>query len=297
MTDGNHAIPVIFGEVLFDCFPDGNSVLGGAPFNVAWHLQAFGLSPIVISSIGNDELGNKVKSAMLDWNMSSKGLQLDPVHPTGSVDIEFHGGEPHYTIVEHRAYDYIDAALLPSLPESRLLYHGSLALRNQASRKALSVLKQHHSDSVFMDVNLREPWWQKKFVLELADDADWVKLNEDELTRLGTGAGDCQAQAREFLSTHNLKGLVVTLGAKGAIAFTDDGCCAEAAPLRTPKVVDTVGAGDAFTSVLILGITLAWPLEQTMQRAQQFASLMVAQQGATVHDLAFYQSMISDWCL
>ena len=125
--------------------------------------------------------------------------------------------------------------MIPSLPESRLLYHGSLALRNQASREALSVLKQHHSDSVFMDVNLRDPWWQKKFVLELADDADWVKLNEDELTRLGAGAGDCQAQAREFLSTHNLKGLIVTLGAKGAIAFTDDGGCAEIAPVRTPK--------------------------------------------------------------
>ena len=139
--------------------------------------------------------------------------------------------------------------------------------------------------------------WQKKFVLELADDADWVKLNEEELRQLGGGAGDYRAQAHEFLRTHNLQGLVVTLGAKGAIGLTDDGGCAEVAPVRTLDVVDTVGAGDAFTSVLILGITLAWPLEETMQRAQQFASLMVAQQGATVHDLAFYQSMITDWCL
>ena len=297
MMDGKHSAPVIFGEVLFDCFPDGNSVLGGAPFNVAWHLQAFGLSPIVISSIGDDELGKKVESAMLDWSMSRMGLQLDPVHPTGSVDIEFHHGEPHYTIVEHRAYDYIDAGLIPSLPESRLLYHGSLALRNQASREALSVLKQYRNDSVFMDVNLRDPWWQKEYLLELADDADWVKLNEDELTRLGNGAGDCLEQAREFLRTHHLKGLVVTLGEKGAIGLTGDGGLAEIAPVRTLDVVDTVGAGDAFTSVLILGITLAWPLEQTMQRAQQFASMMVAQQGATVHDQAFYQAMIADWCL
>lgn len=297
MTDDTDAVAVIFGEVLFDCFPDGNSVLGGAPFNVAWHLQAFGLSPIVISSIGDDELGKKVKSAMLDWNMSTTGLQLDPLHPTGSVDIEFNNGEPQYTIVEHRAYDYIDAQLLPSLPQIRLLYHGSLALRNQASRQALSKLKQHHSDTVFMDVNLRDPWWQKKFVLELADDADWVKLNEDELTQLGSGAGDYEAQARDFLKAHNLKGLVVTLGASGAIAITDDGGHAEVAPAQTLDVVDTVGAGDAFTSVLILGITHQWPLEQTMQRAQQFASLMVAQQGATVHDQGFYQTMIADWCL
>lgn len=297
MSDDDHAVPVIFGEVLFDCFPDGNSVLGGAPFNVAWHLQAFGMSPVMISSIGDDELGKKVRSAMHDWNMNASGLQLDPVHPTGSVDIVFNNGEPQYTIVEHRAYDYINANLLPSLPHNRLLYHGSLALRNLQSREALSSLKQQHDDTVFMDVNLRDPWWQKAFVLELVDEAGWVKLNEDELKLLGCGAGDYAEQARDFLAEHNLTGLVVTLGASGAIALTDDGDYVEVAPQQTLEVVDTVGAGDAFTSVLILGITLAWPLEQTMQRAQQFASLMVAQQGATVHDPGFYHDMIKDWCL
>jgi len=297
MNDASYGVPVIFGEVLFDCFSDGNSVLGGAPFNVAWHLQAFGLSPVVITSIGDDDLGTKVKSAMMDWNMNTAGLQLDALHPTGSVDIEFIDGEPHYTIVEHRAYDYIDAGLLPSLADNSLLYHGSLALRNQTSREALSTLKYQHSNTVFMDVNLRDPWWQKDRVLELADDADWVKLNEDELLQLGCGTGDHQAQARAFLNTHSLKGLVVTLGAKGAIALTDNGGYAEVAPSQTLEVVDTVGAGDAFTSVLILGITFAWPLEQTMQRAQSFASLMVAQQGATVHDQDFYRTMIADWSL
>ena len=39
----NPARAIIFGEVLFDTFPDGTAVLGGAPFNVAWHLQGFGL--------------------------------------------------------------------------------------------------------------------------------------------------------------------------------------------------------------------------------------------------------------
>ena len=297
MTNKDHAVPVIFGEVLFDCFPDGNSVLGGAPFNVAWHLQAFGMSPLVVSSIGDDELGQNVKSAMLDWGMGVSGLQLDPLHPTGSVAIEFNNGEPQYTIVEHRAYDYIDAELLPPLPRNRLLYHGTLALRNQASRDALSSLKQHHSDTVFMDVNLRDPWWEKTFVLDLADDADWVKLNEDELAQLGNGTGDIESQAREFLGTHHLKGLVVTLGAKGAVALTDDGAHAEVAPSQALKVVDTVGAGDAFTSVLILGITFQWPLQQTIQRAQQFASLMVGRQGATVHDQGFYRAMIADWRL
>lgn len=50
----------IFGEVLFDHFPDGSRVLGGAPFNVAWHTQAFGLAPCFISRIGNDPAGYEI---------------------------------------------------------------------------------------------------------------------------------------------------------------------------------------------------------------------------------------------
>ena len=46
----NHTRPVVFGEVLFDCFPDGSRVLGGAPFNVAWHCQAFWLATFVYIS-------------------------------------------------------------------------------------------------------------------------------------------------------------------------------------------------------------------------------------------------------
>ncbi len=302
MNDNNFSAPVIFGEVLFDCFPDGNSVLGGAPFNVAWHLQAFALSPLMISAIGDDALGKKVKSAMLDWNMNTTGLQLDPQHPTGSVDIRFDDGEPQYTIVEHRAYDYINADSLPPLPENSLFYHGSLALRNQTSREALSKLKaQHTGGSIFMDVNLRDPWWHKEFVLSLLDDADWVKLNEDELTKLGCGTGDIaghiEAQSRKFIETHKLRGLIVTLGAKGAIALTKNGDYVQVKPSQTLAVVDTVGAGDAFTSVLILGLSHQWPLDTTMQRAQDFASLMVAQQGATVHEKNFYQAKINDWHL
>ena len=297
MNENNYAVPVIFGEVLFDCFPDGNSVLGGAPFNVAWHLRAFGLSPLLISSIGDDVLGKKVLAAMRDWNMKTMGLQLDPKHPTGSVVVEFDKGEPHYTIVEHRAYDHIDAALLPPLAENSLLYHGTLALRNQTSRQALLKLKAQHSGSIFMDVNLRDPWWQKEFVLNLADEADWVKLNEDELSQLGSGTGDIESQARQFIDRHKLKGLVITLGEKGAIALTENDSLAKVEPSQTLEVVDTVGAGDAFTSVLILGLLYEWPLQQIMSRAQDFASLMLGQQGATVHQHDFYQGKITDWCL
>jgi fructokinase len=109
--------------------------------------------------------------------------------------------------------------------------------------------------------------------------------------------GDIDAQAGAFIELHRLDGLVVTLGNKGAIALTEDGDRARVLPSQTLEVVDTVGAGDAFTSVLITGLSLDWPLDQILQRAQDFASMLVERQGATVHDRNFYQTMTTDWGL
>ena len=73
---------VVFGEVLFDRFPDGSEVLGGAPFNVAWNLQAFDARPLLVSRVGNDRLGRRILAAMKDWGMDLGGMQVDEHRPT-----------------------------------------------------------------------------------------------------------------------------------------------------------------------------------------------------------------------
>lgn len=287
----------VFGEVLFDHFPDGSVVLGGAPFNVAWHLQAFKQNPRFISSIGRDKTGVAVERAMQDWQMDLSGLQRDAEHPTGVVQVKIEQGEPDYLIVPEQAYDFILAEQLPRDTGSGLLYHGTLALRNAVSRQALTTLKQLHRGDVFMDVNLRDPWWDKADVLALADEADWIKLNHHELQLLQPEPSDLQNAMQQFLQVHQLKGLVVTRGEEGAIAIDASGMQASAAPEQALQVVDTVGAGDAFASVLMLGIHLGWPLQLTLVRAQSFASGMVGQRGATVQEHSFYSAFIHDWGL
>jgi fructokinase len=115
----------IFGEVLFDCFPDGEKKLGGAPFNVAWHLQAFGDNPLFISSVGEDESGVKIRHAMQKWQLSADGLQTDKSHQTGEVKVSLQGGEPSYDIMIERAYDFIQTSQLPNLRNDAVVYHGS----------------------------------------------------------------------------------------------------------------------------------------------------------------------------
>lgn len=280
--------PVIFGEVLFDCFPDGESRLGGAPFNVAWHLQALGDAPLLISRVGSDAHGDQILASMQRWGMDVAGLQRDHTHPSGRVEVSLEAGEPHYRIQPDCAYDFISVEGLPSLTGATLLYHGSLGLRSASAADALDRLAAKPGVSVFVDVNLRDPWWQREAVLAGLSRAHWAKLNVAELSLLAPPAEGDDARARALLVECGLSLLVVTHGAAGAVAYRADGECLRVAPPPEVTVVDTVGAGDAFSAVLIHGLIHAWPLRQTLERAQWLASAVVGVRGALPDSIEFY---------
>ena len=225
--------------------------------------------------------------------MDTAGLQTDPAHPTGRVSVSLQGSEPAYDIVAPVAYDRIQPP-----HEQRagcgILYHGSLALRDPVSRAALDTLLGSAPHTVFVDVNLRPPWWHRDEVLKWIDRAHWVKLNTGELELL-SAPGSRNPDPAGFLHEHSLQGLILTHGGDGAELFTAQGEHHRVAPEAANEVVDTVGAGDAFASVMLLGLARAWPLALTLQRAQSFASALVGQRGATVPNHAYYQSFVDDW--
>jgi fructokinase len=289
--------PLIFGEVLFDCFPDGREKLGGAPFNVAWNLQAFGMSPLLISRVGNDDLGRRIKEKMKSWDMNSSCLQVDPSSPTGTVRIDLTNGEPRFTILPDQAYDYIEPLNINQEHERPFLYHGTLALRNDGSRNTLRHFKHKYQCPVFLDVNLRTPWWDTDDVITLIEDATWLKLNEAELDLLFPGKVNMEQRCRQLLERFQLEAVFITLGEKGGLALNRDKILSVTTPQENIVIMDTVGAGDAFSSVLLLGLMHGWSLPTTMQRSQEFASAVVGQRGAVTHDKNFYKTFNDRWNL
>lgn len=285
--------PYIFGEVLFDHFPDGRRVLGGAPFNVAWHLQAFGEAPVFISRVGADTDGRAILDAMSDWGMNLAGMQTDTRLPTGRVQVDIKDDEPTYNIVHPAAWDAVEAP--PAVSDMPLLYHGSLALRDKVSRRACQQLRHASPSLVFIDVNLRSPWWRREQVLEDIRGADWVKLNRPELDLLAPGSQHVRSRVEAMFEKYDLRGLLLTDGSRGAELFTDTGEHETTRPGQDIVIKDTVGAGDAMTSVMLLGILRGWPLGQCLQQAQDFASAVVGQRGATVQDMSFYKTFMDRW--
>ena len=300
MTVLETTTPVIVGEVLFDCFPDGTSVLGGAPFNVAWHLQGFGLSPLMISSVGDDEHGRMVVDTMRDWGMNTHGIQKDSAHPTGRGTVSLVDGQPSYDIEPDQAYDNINPEQVLALLDSKdfsMLYHGSLLTRTSESRSMLDRVLDTTVLPSFVDINLRPPWWTKEDAHKSLSQATWVKLNEDELLTLMEVDSDSTvglfSYAREFLDSYDLEMLIVTQGEHGAFCITK-GDMISGAPVEA-EVVDTVGAGDSFTAVMILGLTYGWSLSTTLERALEFAARICEQRGATAMDQALYDSYLKKW--
>jgi fructokinase len=292
----NNAI-TIYGEVLFDHFANGSSVLGGAPFNVAWHLQAFNQSPQLISRVGADIQGKQIRKAMQLWGMNLNFLQNDPTLPTGMVQVTLNHGEPDYTILDNQAYDHIHLQDLKKINCTGFLYHGTLAARSETSRLTLQSLKQHFQGRIFFDVNLRKPWWNKNEVIQLIDEANWIKLNIDELQALQFETTEPKSCMEIFVAQHNLEGMILTCGKEGAFALKKNGQFFSVSPSEITEVIDTVGAGDAFCSVILLGLNLGWDLEETMARAQRFATAVTKHQGATVADKNFYLPYIKNWSL
>ena len=286
---------VIFGEVLLDCFPDGRRVLGGAPFNVAWGLAGFGQNPLLISAVGNDADGRLIQKNMEAWKMDTSGLQIDELHPTGEVQVTIQNDEASYEICENRAWDFISAE---GLQAREFLYHGLLALRNPVSRQALETIVKNSSATRFFDVNLRPPYDDAALIQKWLQNADWVKLNLDELRTL-TGQPDlplldCETTLAEFRSRYEIKNILLTAGSEGALISGQYGKATFTPAPNPPIMTDTVGAGDSFSAVTIDGILKNLPPEAILKKASHFASKVCGLRGATSNDPNFYTTSHHD---
>lgn len=294
--------PVVFGEVLFDLFPGGHRVLGGAPFNVAWHLSGFGFNPLFLSRIGMDSDGDLILEKMSCWGMDVSGVQRDPLHPTGRVEVSIRNGEPSFAIPPDQAYDFVEFYAIRQLLENTdasVLYNGTLALRHTTSEQALIRIQDLLQTAVFVDFNLRAPWWTNEIVERQLKRARWAKMNETELHLISEeriSGKDSIERACQLRERYGLDVLIVTMGANGARIHLPDHQSYSRKPERI-EIEDTVGAGDAFSAVFLAGQMHGWSPEVSLQRAVEFASAVCGIQGAIPESRAFYSRFKERWFL
>lgn len=294
----------IFGEVLADVFPD-QTVLGGAPFNVARHLQAFGWRPVLITRTGQDALRTLLLQEMHRLKMDVSGLQIDGIYPTGQVKVTLTPDGHQFDILQNQAYDHIHAGITHMVTMSlkpEMAYFGTLAQRSMPSRLALDKFLADGKCPRFLDVNLRAPFYNKHTIRRSLLRSDIVKLNEEELLIVAKyfkmDAPSMHEKAKQLLAAFDIKQVIVTAGAKGAWMVNAKECI-KTNDIKTSQalLVDTVGAGDAFSAVCMLGHRLNWDCLTMLNRANQFASAICGIRGGAPADIDFYAPFIREWKL
>ena len=131
-----------FGEILWDFLPDG-LFPGGAPFNVAYHLQQHGLAARLVSAVGRDVLGDELCRRLRNWGVSDDTILRVTDRPTGYVRATVSpSGDAAYDIVPNVAWDRIQLTETARVqaPGARAVVFGSLAQRSEHNRATLQEL-------------------------------------------------------------------------------------------------------------------------------------------------------------
>lgn len=273
------------GELLWDLLPAGKQ-LGGAPANFAYHAQALGAQALIVSCVGNDPLGREI----LDWigrfGLRTDGITTNPLARTGTVSVSLDTqGSPTFTIHENVAWDFVEAGrhTLAAAARADAICFGSLAQRSPASRAAIhQVLAAAPPKALrVFDVNLRQRFWSPEIIAESLEQANVLKLNDEELpvvAKLVGLSGDESAQLRRLSDRFNLKAVALTKGANGSSLLVNGKLVSR--PGSRLRVVDTVGAGDSYSAALVMGLLAGDRPATVIETAHRIAEYVCTQPGA-----------------
>lgn len=295
----------LLGEALVDIFADGE-VAGGAPFNVARNLAALGVEPMLVTRLGSDAAGAGIEREMRALGMNLTGVQRDVLRATGRVQVqEGRDGQPSFDIARDAAWDELDTDQAQSAVATfapSLLYFGTLAQRDPRSRLAIRAVAAHAKVRRLLDLNLRGIDDEAEVAAASLMLADLVKVNAAELDMLldwfvesPLRKQGLDVAVKALLRRFDVERLVVTRGGDGWACFGRDGEQLHGSAGTAVDVRDTVGAGDAFASVMLLGEAHAWPLSTTLARADMFARAVCTLRGAFDVASPIYAAARAGW--
>jgi fructokinase len=280
--------PVVvgLGELLWDVYPDA-ARFGGAPANFAYHAASLDAESWLASSVGVDELGDRALDILRQHGVESACVARDAEHPTGRVDVTLDSlGLASYEFADDTAWDHIPKSdALDSLARRcDAVCFGTLAQRSSQSRETIQrfVKTTPFSALRMFDVNLRKQFYDAAVIDQSLRLATALKLNEEELpivARLcGVNESHPSDAMRALMNMYSLRLVALTRGPNGATLLA--GAEESTFPALTTTVVDTVGAGDAFTAAVVIDFLAGLPLADVNAHANAVASFVCSQPGA-----------------
>ncbi|OGJ88565.1 MAG: hypothetical protein A2268_15875 [Candidatus Raymondbacteria bacterium RifOxyA12_full_50_37] len=273
---------IVFGEVVWDVFPDQKR-LGGAPFNFAYYFKRAGGNPVIISAVGNDALGTEALTEIKTAGIATGNVRIDPERETGRVVITLSGNRHRFEIIRNTAWEHIDCP--GAIAENGTgLYMGTLA-RVSIHNKGVCdrLLTACRGKPVCVDLNLRKRLYDKDDIAFLLKQTTHVKANEAEIRILRSlgliGDAGFETAAEELITRYGLQYCCITLGARGAVG-ADKRTTVRIKAFPAKKGGDSVGAGDAFTATWLAHLFRGASLSEALTEAAQVGAIVASSKGA-----------------
>jgi fructokinase len=273
------------GEILWDVLDD-NEELGGAPINFAYHINALGGHGIPVSTVGDDERGQRALVELANRGLTIETISKTNLFETGYVQVTLdNNGVPSYNFTSDKAWDHLllNKQLLNMTNSFQGACFGTLAQRSEQSRKAIySFIDSLPPNALrIYDLNLRQHFYSREVIETSLAKANLLKLSAEELQVIASMFsldGSDEAMLKELILRHRLDLAVLTRGPEGCLLLSHDEIVD--LPGIPASIADTIGAGDAFTAATALGKLLGRPLAAIADHANQLAAYVCTRQGA-----------------
>lgn len=275
------------GEILWDLFPEGKQ-MGGAPANFAFHanqLSAGDADCYVVSCVGDDDLGRQLDQQLERMSLEREYIFNDHCYKTGTVTVSVdNAGVPLYRIEENAAWDFIPHLPAELAASTDVVCFGTLAQRGEISRETIqSFLGKTRKNALrIFDINLRQNYYSEDIIISSLDLANILKINDEELRILSALLNLYGGEAdilRQICTAYKIALGVLTRGVQGSLLVTEDRISVH--PGFPVKMVDSVGAGDAFAAAIAIGLLKGQDLDCVNDQANRIASFVCSKAGAT----------------
>jgi fructokinase len=249
-----------FGAVIVDVI-ENETFFGGDSFNVAVNMHKLGAEAYLLTRLGNDRYGTKARKEIKDMGVKEKYIQQDTHHATGHSIVTFNSDRvPSYQFAKDVSDEYIDAdgSVLNDTRNDKfdVFWYSSYCQFSDKSRSALMrILENNNFKLSFCDINIRRDFYKKEMLIDSFRFADILKMNEDEAKlicdELYGHAMREEDMAARLKDDFNLALLCITKGPAGCSLYGKHDGRLDSPAFPFP-VIDTVGAGDAFSSAFII---------------------------------------------
>lgn len=269
---------LIFGEILFDVF-DSQKCIGGASFNFAAHFSKLGGQSYMVSAVGDDEMGISALNYADSYGIKKDYIAVLPGKSTGYCKVTLENGHPCYDLVRNVAYDAIPRPKISRNFDA--IYFGTLAQRDKISADTLDyILSSIDHKQVFFDINIRQNFYTEEIIDRGLKNTTILKFSREESFVFGDHES-LEALCRKLYDKYpNLKIIIVTLDADGAMAYSCDENNFYYSRKPQAVVVSTVGAGDSFSAAFMYNYLKGNKIEACIEAAIKLSEKIVGQKGA-----------------